>query len=204
MISTETYKMDIIIENVRDEKAKALFYHMLINHEIYKAMSEELDYNMKKLNYYNFARTQICGMNDGILGDKKYIEYQAVYELKVIGNLIVLITSAHRIITCIKQARSCEKSADWKTIKGDIESCDKVFDNKLRNFIEHLEEEIYTKNLTNDNCRFSRDRVLYCKDEKIDREFDFNNDQLRIIDNLIDNVMNMLLTRKQEAYKGIT
>lgn len=50
MISTETYKMDIIIENVRDEKAKALFYHMLINHEIYKAMSEELDYNMKKLN----------------------------------------------------------------------------------------------------------------------------------------------------------
>lgn len=48
-------------------------------------------------------------MNDGIFGEIKYREYQFVYQLKVFGNLIVLITSAHRIMTCIKQARANEK-----------------------------------------------------------------------------------------------
>lgn len=85
-------------------------------------------------------------MNDGIFGEIKYREYQFVYQLKVFGNLIVLITSAHRIMTCIKQARANEKSIDWKAISEDIEKCDKIFDNKLRNFMEHLEEKFISRN----------------------------------------------------------
>lgn len=46
-----------------------------------------LDKNMEKLNFYNFAKTQTCHMNDGIFGEIKYREYQFVYQLKVIGNL---------------------------------------------------------------------------------------------------------------------
>lgn len=41
---------------------------------------------------------------------------------------------------CIKQARANEKSADWKAMSGDIEKCDKIFDNRLRNFMGYLEE----------------------------------------------------------------
>ena len=178
-------QMDIIIENVHSEKAKDLFYHMLINYEIYKSTAEMLDKNMEELNFYNFAKNQTCHMNDGIFGEIKYREYQFVYQLKVFGNLIVLITSAHRIMTCIKQARANEKSIDWKAISEDIEKCDKIFDNKLRNFMEHLEEKIYKQELTNQNCQFSPQRILYCKDEKTDKQFDFNNAQLEIIDNLI-------------------
>ena len=190
--------MDIIIENVHSEKAKDLFYHMLINYEIYKSTAEMLDKNMEELNFYNFAKNQTCHMNDGIFGEIKYREYQFVYQLKVFGNLIVLITSAHRIMTCIKQARANEKSIDWKAISEDIEKCDKIFDNKLRNFMEHLEEKIYKQELTNQNCQFSPQRILYCKDEKTDKQFDFNNAQLEIIDNLIDNILKMLSARSKK------
>ena len=190
--------MDIIIENVHSEKAKDLFYHMLINYEIYKSTAEMLDKNMEELNFYNFAKNQTCHMNDGIFGEIKYREYQFVYQLTVFGNLIVLITSAHRIMTCIKQARANEKSIDWKAISEDIEKCDKIFDNKLRNFMEHLEEKIYKQELTNQNCQFSPQRILYCKDEKTDKQFDFNNAQLEIIDNLIDNILKMLSARSEK------
>ena len=37
-------QMDIIIENVHSEKAKDLFYHMLINYEIYKSTAEIANY----------------------------------------------------------------------------------------------------------------------------------------------------------------
>ena len=195
MFTIETRQMDTIIENVCNKRAKDLFYHMLINYEIYKSMAESLDKNMEKLNFYNFAKTQTCHMNDGIFGGMEYAEYQFVYQLKVIGNLIVLITSAHRIITCIKQARANEKSADWKIISEEIEKCDKIFDNKLRNFMEHLEEKIYKQELTNQNCFFSPQRILYCKDEKTDKQFDFNNEQLKIVDNLIYDVLKMLSAR---------
>lgn len=191
-------QMDIIIENVHSEKAKDLFYHMLINYEIYKSTAEMLDKNMEELNFYNFAKNQTCHMNDGIFGEIKYREYQFVYQLKVFGNLIVLITSAHRIMTCIKQARANEKSIDWKAISEDIEKCDKIFDNKLRNFMEHLEEKIYKQELTNQNCQFSPQRILYYKDEKTDKQFDFNNAQLEIIDNLIDNILKMLSARSEK------
>lgn len=196
MFMMETDQMDIIISNVNNVKAKGLLYHMLINYEIYKSTAEMLDENMEKLNFYNFAKTQICHMNDGIFGDVKYRDYQFVYNLKVTGNLIVLITAAHRIMTCIKQARADEKSSDWKTISDEIENCDKIFSNKLRNFMEHLEEKIYKQELTNSNCQFSPQRVLYCKDEKTDEQFDFNNEKLQVIDKLIDNLFKMLSDRE--------
>ena len=72
MFTVETQQMDIIIENVKSEKAKDLFYHMLINYEIYKSTVEMLDRNMEQLNYHNFAKTQTCHMNDGIFGEIKY------------------------------------------------------------------------------------------------------------------------------------
>lgn len=196
MFTVETQRMDIIIENVKSEKVKSLFYHMLINYEIYKSTIEMLDRNMEQLNFYNFAKTQTCHMNDGIFGEIKYREYQFVYQLKVIGNLIVLITSAHRIMTCIKQARSNERCDDWKIIRNSIENCDKIFDDKIRNFMEHLEEKIYKQELTNQNCQFSPDRILYCKDDKIDRQFDFNKNQLQIIEDLIEDIFQMLSARE--------
>ena len=196
MFTAETQRMDIIIENVKSEKVKSLFYHMLINYEIYKSTIEMLDRNMEQLNFYNFAKTQTCHMNDGILDEIKYREYQFVYQLKVIGNLIVLITSAHRIMTCIKQARLNERYTDWVKIRNSIESCDKIFDDKIRNFMEHLEEKIYKQELTNHNCQFSPNRILYCKDDKIDRQFDFNTNQLQIIDDLIKDIFQMLSARK--------
>ena len=61
--------------------------------------------------------------------------------------------------------------------------------------MEHLEEKIYKQELTNQNCQFSPRRILYCKDETIDRQFDFKKSQLQIIDNLIDGVLNMLAAR---------
>lgn len=198
MFTVETQRMDIIIENVKSEKVRVLFYHMLINYEIYKSTIEMLDRNMEQLNYYNLAKNQTCHMNDGIFGEIKYREYQFVYQLKVIGNLIVLITSAHRIITCIKQARSSERYDDWKIIRNSIESCDKIFDDKIRNFMEHLEEKIYKQELTNQNCQFSPNRILYCKDYKIDRQFDFNEKQLHIIDVLIEEIFQMLSAREKK------
>lgn len=162
MFTIETKQMDIIINKVNNKKAKDSLYHMLINYEIYKSTVEVLDENMEKLNFYNFAKTQTCHMNDGIFGEQKYREYQFIYEIKVIGNLIVVITAAHRIITCIKQARANEKSSDWKSISDVIENCDRIFDNKLRNFMEHLEEKIYKQELTNQNCYFSPQRILVC------------------------------------------
>lgn len=197
MFTIEATQMNIIINNVHSEKAKELFYQMLINYEIYKSTADMLDNNMKQLNFYNFAKTQTCHMSDGLFGDVEYSEYQLVYQLKVTGNLIVLITSAHRIMTCIKQARANEHSSDWKEISDDITKCDKIFDNKLRNFMEHLEEKIYKQELTNQNCQFSPQRILYCKDEKTDKQFDFNKEQLKIIDDLIQKVMKMISSRQK-------
>lgn len=63
MFTIETKQMDIIINNVRSEKAKDSLYHMLINYEIYKLTAEMPDENMEKLNFYNFAKTQTCHIN---------------------------------------------------------------------------------------------------------------------------------------------
>lgn len=52
--------------------------------------------------------------------------------------------------------------------------------------------------LTNQNCQFSPQRILYCKDEKTDKQFDFNNEQLEIIDDLIDNILKMLSAREEQ------
>lgn len=41
-------------------------------------------------------------------------------------------------------------------------------------------------------------RILYCKDEKTDKQFDFNNEQLEIIDDLIDNILKMLSAREEQ------
>ena len=196
MFTIETKQMDIIINKVNNKRAKDSLYHMLINYEIYKSTVEVLDENMEKLNFYNFAKTQTCHMNDGIFGEQKYREYQFIYEIKVIGNLIVVITAAHRIITCIKQARANEKSSDWKSISDVIENCDRIFVNKLRNFMEHLEEKIYKQELTNQNCYFSPQRILYCNDENTNKEFDFNSEKLQIIDKLIDELLKMLSNRE--------
>lgn len=200
MLTIETKQMDIIINKVNYKKAKDSLFHMLINYEIYKLTVEMINENMEKLNFYNFAKTQTCHINDGIFGEQKYREYQFVYEIKVIGNLIVLITAAHRIMTCIKQARANEKSSDWKGLSEVIENCDKIFDNKLRNYMEHLEEKIYKEELSNQNCYFSPQRILYCNDEKTNKEFDFTNDKLQIIDKLIDGVLEMLSKREKDLF----
>lgn len=195
MFTIETERIYIIINKVKNEKAKDSLYHMLINYEIYQSVAKMLDENMEKLNFYNFAKTQTCGMNDGIFGGIKYADYQHLYELKVTGNLIVLITAAHRIMTCINQARAKEKSHDWKILSKEIENCNKLFDNKLRNFMEHMEEKIYKQELTNEYFQFTPQRVLYCNDDEINRQFDFNNDKLQIIDLLINNLFRMLSDR---------
>lgn len=200
MFTIEAFQMDTIIKKVYDEKVKQLFYHILINYELYKSTEEILDINMEKLKFYNFAKTQTCHATDGVFGDIKYLEYQFVYQLKVIGNLIVLITSAHRILTCAKAARAIEKSNDWKKLRDKINECDEIYDNKLRNFMEHLEEKIYKQKLTNENCQFSAKRILYCKDEKIDRQFDFNSEKLQIIDQLINDIIKMLSDREDKEY----
>lgn len=72
MFTVETQQMDIIIENVKSEKSKDLFYHMLINYEIYKTTVEMLDRNMEQLNFYNFAKTQTCHVKKDIFNEIKY------------------------------------------------------------------------------------------------------------------------------------
>lgn len=188
--------MDVIIKKVHDDKARQLFYQILINYELYKSMEEMIDTNMEKLNFYNFAKTQACHMIDGIFGAEKYREYQFVYQIKVIGNLIVLITAAHRIMTCIKEVREIEKNTSWGKLRMEINECDKIYDNRLRNFMEHLEENIYKQELINQNCRFSPQRILYCQDEKTDKQFDFSNQQLQKMDYLIEKLLNMLSVRE--------
>lgn len=195
MFTTEAELINIIITKVTNEKAQDSLYHMLVNYEIYKTTAKILDENMEKLNFYNFAKTQTCHMNDGIFGEIKYAQYQYLYELKVTGNLIVLITSAHRIMTCINQARASEKSSDWKILSKEIENCNKIFDNKLRNFMEHLEEKIYKQELTKQYFQFSPERVLYCSDNVTNKQFNFNKDKLQQIDILINHLFKMLSDR---------
>lgn len=85
-------------------------------------------------------------------------------------------------------------------MRDKINECDEIYDNKLRNFMEHLEEKIYKQKLTNENCQFSAKRILYCKDEKIDRQFDFNSEKLQIIDQLINDIIKMLSDREDKEY----
>ena len=74
MFTIETKQMDIIINKVNYKKAKDSLFHMLINYEIYKLTVEMINENMEKLNFYNFAKTQTCHINDGIFGEQKYRE----------------------------------------------------------------------------------------------------------------------------------
>lgn len=45
------------------------------------------------------------------------------------------------------------------------------------------------------NCQFLLQRMLYRKDERTDEQFDFNNEQLEVVDNLINDVLKMLSAR---------
>lgn len=41
--------------------------------------------------------------------------------------------------------------------------------------------------------------MLYCKDDKIDRQFDFNKKQLHIIDDFVESIFQMLSERDNKS-----
>lgn len=195
MFTEEMKNIDIIYNKALNEKSKKLFYQMLINCDIYKDIVITINNNLTNLNFNNFAKTQTCHTLDGIFGEQKYFEYQQVFEIKVIGNLITLIISAHRIITCIKSCRQIEKSKDWKSLRELIRDCENKYDNKLRNFMEHLDEKVLKQELNNTNAYFTPERILVCYDEKTNIEFNFNDSALNNINYLVDKVFEMLVNR---------
>lgn len=188
-----------VFQKTQDDKVKRLYYQMVINFEIYKKVVIDLQNNMIDIDNYSFAKENLCHMNEGLFAEFKYSELEEFCALKVIGNLIVLITSAHRIVTCINQVRKIEKLNDWKELKEEIKLCNKIFDNKLRNFMEHLEEKIYYQDL-NLQCYFNKQRILYLDDGKFKMQFDFNIENLNIIHNLIKKIFKMLSTRKSKNF----
>lgn len=200
MFTDEQSKIDTIFSKVDNEKVRTLLYQVLINFEIYKDTVMKINENMEQLNFNNFAKTQTCNMADGIFSSQKYKEYQLLYTLKVIGNLITLITSAHRIITCIKSCRNLEKNEDWKELRETIKRCDDKYQNKLRNYMEHLDEKVSKQELDNNNCYFTPERILNCIDDSNNLVFDFNDDALQLIYALIESVFDMLYKRASKVY----
>ncbi|AMJ40917.1 hypothetical protein [Anaerotignum propionicum] len=195
MFIEEQKKINLINEKAITEKAKALYYQTLINFEIYKDSVMRINSNMKNLNYNNFAKVQSCHMTDGLFGEQKHLEYETVLKIKVTANLITLITSAHRIITCIKNCRNIEQSEDWKRLKTLIAINDKNYDNNLRNFMEHLDEKASKQNLDNSNAYFTPERTLFCSDDKVNIRFKFDPKSLNNINDLVDEVFKMLENR---------
>lgn len=194
--------MSMIDEKITNRQIRAALFQALINYRIYQKAEIEIGENMRLLNYYNFRASQTCHMTDGLFGGIEYAENKITYTIKVTGNLITLITSAHRLLTCIEKSSknpdNITNGLNWKSLS--TKKCSKVFDNRLRNYMEHLEESVFTEGFDRINCQFSPSRILYYsyldkqnnKLVKVKREFDFTQESLSMIDTLMDELYKML------------
>ncbi len=207
MYTKEAEWIVLINNKVNNRTIKEALYQALINYEIYCKTVSELNENMEKLNLYNFAASQSCHMTEGLFSGLKNEEFKIVYWLKVSGNLITLITAAHRIITCLdkssKNTSNRTNGLSWKELS--IDKCSKVFDNHLRNHMEHLEESVFSKDFSRIDCRFTPERKLcYAyinrrKNEVVNCIFDFSEENLKIIDKLMMELFEMLSNCKSET-----
>ena len=85
---------------------------------------------------------------------------------RVIGVLGVTISSAHKFLRVLKQARKHDNLLDWSTLGKRLDELEDLY-RRARNACEHLDERIYRGEYTSDeHFSFSIDNKLRFVDPK--------------------------------------
>lgn len=150
-----------IFDKVSDALAQTLFYQCLFHIELFSMTSKQLHKAMDELDFRNIARTQACHMTDGIFGAEKHTAHMETAKQKVISFLGITISSGHKCLRAMKNARKRDGSAEWKESKLHLNTLENKY-RIARNACEHLDESI-NRGKTKDMEDFSFSRYYILK-----------------------------------------
>lgn len=189
-----------IFKKVSDPLAQKLFYQCLFHIDVFNVASEQLKKAMEELNFHNFARTQTCHMTEGIFGEAKHTAYIETAKQKVIGYLGVTISSGHKCLRAMQNARKSDRGIEWKQSKRELDSLVNKY-RIARDACEHLDESINkgdTKTL--EDFSFSPYNILRFtrikKERRESHEFDFSPETLQKISDLWKSTLDTIKARK--------
>jgi hypothetical protein len=163
-----------IFTKISDAKAQTLFYQCLFHIEVFTEASQQLKEAKEKLDFHNFARSQSCHMTDGIFGVDKHSSQMETAKIKTLGYLGITISSGHKFLRSLKNARNKERGISWKPIKKQLVQLEDDY-RLARNACEHLDESINKDETSKlEDFSFSINNVLRFKHNSVAREFDFS------------------------------
>lgn len=192
----------VLFDKVDDVLAQQLFYQCLFHIEIFGLFSGKLHEAMDELRFRDFARTQTCHMTEGIFGEEKHTAYMETAKQKVIGFLGVTISSGHKSLRALKNARKRDSNVEWKKSKIHLNTLENQY-RIARNACEHLDESINqgkTKGL--EDFSFSKGNILrftQIKKQGVESyEFDFSPEELQKVTDTWNATLELIKSRRDE------
>jgi|GEM_PF-5083682 len=186
----------LIFTRIQNTTAKTLIYQASFHIEVFKQAMKELCEAKDNLDYHNLARSQSCHMTDGIFGTDIHAAEMESAKIKAYGFLGVAVSSGHKFLRCIVNARQQDRETDWASLRDDLKDLPEVY-RRARNAIEHLDEAIHKgKSISKDMLTFSIYSVLHYKDKYGDGTLDFSKEGLEKVASIWDKVISMLEARE--------
>lgn len=200
MWTDESKEAYLVKEFVADTYAKSLLFQARVNVELFKYSCTQLHDALDKLNYHNFsAAFGGCHMNEGIFGTDIHLSNKITYTQRVIAFLLSTVTSGHRLIKCLRGAKSLDRGRDLKSVGKGIELFESQY-RRVRNVLEHLPESIMKREYSNNSeIGFTREAIFNAKDKDGEFTFDFSKDELNRAVNLYDQFFFILEQRKENT-----
>ena len=134
-------------------------------------------------------------MMEGVFGSDVHLAEMNAAKTRVIGFLLSAITSGHRFIRCMAQARQLQKSEDWKELRKTLKTLGDSY-HRFRNYLEHLDEAISKGIVSSDeDGSFFIEGIFSYRDKGKNENFDFSQTALKQLDEVDNTVMEMLSNR---------
>jgi hypothetical protein len=194
--NTDTW---LIFSVPTEQKVRIQLYQALFQIEGFRRFSALLHEEKATLDARNyqlgFARDLGIARPDRVIA----AEMMAA-KSRVVGLLGVTISSAHKFLRTLKQARKHDRVLDWTSVRSKVDELEDLY-RRARNACEHLDERIYKGEYTSDrDFSFTVHNKLYFVDPTKGRlELNFSSAALGEILAIWDNVHELLRATRKRA-----
>jgi hypothetical protein len=184
-----------IFEKVSEPLAQALFYQCLFHVEFYTHVSHLLRAAKDELDFQRFARAQSSHMTEGIFGDLERSFQMETAKIKVMGYLGATVSSGHKFLRSLKNARTKDGDPAWKPTRKRLIQLEESY-RLARNAFEHLDESILRgETLSDEDFSFSIYNKLYFRNQSRKHEFDFSAEVLGEVNELWEQTTKIIRAR---------
>lgn len=193
-------EVDLVTATVANPTARKLLFQARANLELFQHASTQLHEALNQLNSHNMARAfGSSHMDDGIFGADKHASEMLSSTQRVFAFLLAVVTSGHRFTITLKRVIVHDVVGDLEALSAEIDCLYATYHN-VRNFLEHLDEEIAKDAKTNLkmlDCTFTREAILTCSKQNAIYTFDFTEPSLGKLKPTYDKLLGILKARER-------